>query len=386
MTEEVEPVETRSPPAGRGSHGSGVDARHTVRLRGEVARNLSDAMGRATREGLKLGKAARPGDVFELVPPPELAKGVANGQLRAATPKRGDASVLIKNAKDGQIVGKADLMRVKPTPLDVLGPAAWQAMALATQQHYLAEIDERLEGIQAGVDEVLARMDDDRIGTLNHISDVAAKASLRLTTTGELSERRLDELQEEARRAGELWHQVKTTAQRKVEDYAAGKGKPGDAERDFAMLAHATRVLTQCSEVLLAVPRASRAELESAYQDEEDRLYPALPEFRDVCEGLLSASESWREKHQRYEAARPDNRLVRKLKLPAVKAGSAPGGFRVEVALKPRQAPLSETTVEQLRGLTNNAIEGPERLVAEIASDGVVLLGPSPETGIQRDS
>ncbi|MDQ3631358.1 MAG: hypothetical protein M3417_08865 [Actinomycetota bacterium] len=37
---------------------------------------------------------------------------------------------------------------------------------MATQQHYLVEINDKLEGVQKGVDEVLSRMDDDKLGTL----------------------------------------------------------------------------------------------------------------------------------------------------------------------------------------------------------------------------
>jgi hypothetical protein len=108
---------------------------------------MRDGIGRATREGLRVARDARPGDVFELVAPEQLAKGLKDGTLRHATPGSGDASVLIQNAKDGRFAGRADLRDVKPRAVGVLGPAAWQALALATQQHYLAEISSKLEGI-----------------------------------------------------------------------------------------------------------------------------------------------------------------------------------------------------------------------------------------------
>jgi hypothetical protein len=79
--------------------------------------------------------------------------------------------VLVKNAKSGRIAGNADLKRVKP---NLIGPAVWQAMAVATQQHYLVEIFGKLEGIKAGVHEILARLDDEIDGRLNHLEEIGS--------------------------------------------------------------------------------------------------------------------------------------------------------------------------------------------------------------------
>ena len=65
--------------------------------------------------------------------------------------------------------------QIKPSPAEVLGPAAWQAMALATQQHYLAEISAKLDGIQQGIDELKKLHTDDRIGSLKHLGKLAAR-------------------------------------------------------------------------------------------------------------------------------------------------------------------------------------------------------------------
>src|SRR4051812_41387718 len=78
-----------------------VDRLHAVHISGDAAREMSDTLGRASREGLRLTRAARPGDIFEVVPPKHLAEGIKNGTLRAANPQSGDASVLVMNVKTG---------------------------------------------------------------------------------------------------------------------------------------------------------------------------------------------------------------------------------------------------------------------------------------------
>jgi hypothetical protein len=87
---------------------------------------------------------------FRLVPSEQASKGLADGSLRWATGKKGDASVLIKDKATGRIAGHGQLQKARPSPAKVLGPAAWEAMAMATQQHYLVEINDKLQCIERG--------------------------------------------------------------------------------------------------------------------------------------------------------------------------------------------------------------------------------------------
>jgi hypothetical protein len=315
--------------------------------------------------------------VFELVPPKDLAAGIRDGTLRMATPKRGDASVLVKNVKNGHIAGKSDLHHVKPTALGLVGPAAWQAMALATQQHYLAEISEKLDGIKAGVDEVLARLDDDRIGALNDISELAADAQAAARRDGRLSGGRTDDLRRAAADAKRLWHQIATTVRRQLGQYREGKLAAADVEQSFAMLTHATRVLAQCSDALVAVPHGTAAELQAAVAEEQDRLHPALPEFFGLCGELLEASGDWRESHDEYEASRPKNRVARRLRVPPVDIKRHKGRLDIDVRFRPEQEPVAHEREEHLRGLIGSGTSGPVALVVEVEPEGRVLLGPA---------
>lgn len=363
-----------------------IDRERAVCIAGDAAEEMCDALGRATREGLRLARKARSGDVFEIVPPKDLAAGIREGTLRAATPKRGDASVLVKNVKDGRIVGKSDLRQVKPTALDLVGPAAWQAMALATQQHYLAEISAKLDGIKAGVDEVLARLDDDRIGALNDFSDLAAKAQAAARRDGRLSEGRTNDLRRAAVDAKRLWHQIETTARRRLVQYREGKLAAAELEHTFAMLTHATRVLAQCSDALVAVPYGTAAELQAAVEEEQDRLHPALPEFFGLCGELLEASNEWRTRHDEYEAGRPKNRVARRLRVPPVDIKRHKGRLDIDVRFRPEQQPLAHEQEEQLRGLVGSGPSESVALVVEVQAEGTVLLGPAQPGAARPDS
>ena len=355
-----------------------VDRTHAVRLTGDASRRMRDGLGDAVREGFRIARDARPGDVFELVPPEKLAKGIKEGTLRAAKPARGDASVLVKNVKDGRIAGRSDLRKVKPQAMSVLGPAAWQAMAMATQQHYLAEISEKLEGIQQGVDELKELHSDDRIGKLKAISGLAARVQAAAERDRKLAPHQLDQLRHKTTDAEEVWNQALTTARRHVEQYEAGEAKPEDVTKSFAMLAYAIQVLGQCSSALMALPYATEGELEAVLAEEHDRLYPTLPEFLKLCDQLLHASEHWEAKQLEYDARRPKNPVARTLHLPPMELRLSEG-FKFEVHPKPKRKPLAAEETERLRGLVAGATE-PPLLVAEVDEDQTVLLGPAEAT------
>ena len=352
-----------------------VDRAHAVSLRDEAARQMRDGIGRATREGLRMARGPRPGDVFELVASEHPAKGLKDGTLRYATPARGDASVLIMNAKGPGIAGKADLRDVKPTAVSVFGPAAWQALALATQQHYLAEISSKLEGIQAGVDEVLARMDDKIIAALKDISESAAQARQAVERDGKLGTRRLADLRDDAKEARRLWFETAETARRQLDDYRAGKLGAERVEQSFAMLMHATRVLAQCSDTIVAVGYSTADEIQEVLAEERARIYPAIPQLLELCETAAAISDEWQTKNDDYEALRPKNKIARRLPLPVVRVTQDEHATSLILRRRPKQQPLTDAAVDRVRALAGG-VPATQRLVVEIAADGSVLLGP----------
>jgi len=366
----------------RAPDGVQVNPSHAVRVSGSAAAEVCDALSHVVREGRRLAKGARPGDVFELVPPDALKEGIRNGTLRAATPGRGDASVLIKNTKTGRIAGKSDLQRVKPTAASVIGPAMWQAMALATQQHYLVEISTKLDGVKAGVDEVLARLNDDRIGSINHLGEVAADAQARILHQGTLSPERTVELRKAADSAKLLWHQIHVTSRRRLERYRDGTASQEDMEQEFAMLARVTHVLVQCSDALVSVPKSTSADLAAAVDEEQDRLHPAIPEFLAFCDDVLEASEKWGTAQSLYESSRPRNRVARRLRVPPLHLKHSDGEFGLTMRSRPAQAQLPQSEEEHLRGLLSTGIQTEATLLVEVTDGGDLLIGSGPGTAV----
>ena len=113
--------------------------------------STSDVLAQVGRAGGAVAKVAGAETVYRIVPSNEMAKGIAGNPQRYANSTKGDASVLIKDAATGRIRGHAALEKTGPGSAAMLGPVAWQAMAIVTQQHFLNEINGRLAKIETGI-------------------------------------------------------------------------------------------------------------------------------------------------------------------------------------------------------------------------------------------
>ena len=140
---DVERVSSITPPS----------AGRSVMLSKEQAGPVLDLLGRASRPlvGIPARKHAAKG-LYRLAPQGELAEGLKKHGHRYATPSSGDASAQVLD-KRGKFAGRADLKAAGPSMTKLIGPAAWQVMAMATQQHYLVEISGKLSAIDSKLDE-----------------------------------------------------------------------------------------------------------------------------------------------------------------------------------------------------------------------------------------
>jgi len=270
---------------------------------------------------------------------------------------------LVKDVKTGKIAGQQDLVKNGVKVTKVLGPAAWQAMALATQQHYLAEIDAKLETLQTRVDEVLAMQHDERAGTSEYLIANADAAREALNTRGDLRRDERDELRADANRAKEHWLKLRETAKRKIDEYETGAASSAEVEHAFGVLVQGTRALTRMSEVLAGLPHDTAEELEQTLDRESHRLEPVLPTMQELSGRLVKASAKWDgdalvhfEHRSRGIAARGARKVLRK----------APA--------KPKQNPVDSKFAWRCGLIASSAPPGPDALVLTTEADGSTTI------------
>jgi hypothetical protein len=338
-----------------------ADAGHAVTLRGDAARDLRDALGSAVVKGSRLGRRATE-RTYRLVPSEKTAQGLRDGTLRWATAKNGDASVLIKDKATGRIAGQGSLKAARPSPAKLLGPAAWEAMAMATQQHYLVEINGKLEGIVRGVDEVLARMDDDKRGTLQDVDAAARFLRTRLAEGNPPSHARRTEFRAEVRDVDRVWHQLCERMGRHLAGYRRGDLPADRVEESWAMLLHATQVLGSTSALLTELPYDTVGELEEATTEERTRILDAVEVIRGFADELHTAHLDWAAKKAEYDLRRTWN--------PARHAVRA---VRRTRAVKPAQGPIDDITAWRASQLSAPS-RLPAALLVSVRRDGAVTV------------
>jgi hypothetical protein len=198
-----------------------IDDRPFVRLTGEAAVALRGTLGEPVKKKMLARKAAEvTEDTYRVVVSPEQAKALKEGTQVWAKPGKGDVSLRLRDAATSKPMPEARLEKVgdsakaaaRPSVTKVLGPAAWEAMAMATQQHYLVEINDKLEGIATNIEEVLQRLDDDERGTLSHVAKTVEDSHARLADHGALSSGRVDEPQRSSAEAIHAPSSSKTAA------------------------------------------------------------------------------------------------------------------------------------------------------------------------------
>src|SRR5262245_45752804 len=246
--------------------------RRVVNLTGEAALAVRNTLGEPAKKGMLARKAAAlTEETYRIVLDPTQQKALREGTQRFAVPGKGDASLRLKDVKTGGSMPEARLEKVgdpakaaTPSVTKVLGPVAWEPMAMATQQHYLVEISDKLEGIASGIEELLERDDDDKRGTLVHVDNTVARSRERLEEHGSLSASRVQELRDGARDAGRVWHQLRGRFRRHLTGYGEGETSREEVERSWELLLHATRVMTAASGLLTSLPFETVEELENA--------------------------------------------------------------------------------------------------------------------------
>jgi hypothetical protein len=294
-------------------------AKRAVTLTGEAAIAVRKTLGEPAKKLMLARKAAPVEETYRIVLNPTQRKALQDNTQRFAIPGKGDASLRLKDVKTGKSMPEARLEKVtdsaktaKPSVTKVLGPVAWEAMAMATQQHYLVEISHKLEGIASGVEELLERDDDDKRGTLVHVDNTVARSRERLEEHGSLSASRIEELRDGARDASRVWHQLRGRFRRHLTGYGEGETSREDVERSWELLLHASRVMTAASGLLTSLPFATVEELENAQFEERERVLDALADLQELAYEFAAWHLEFRDQAFKWDTYGSRNPLVRR--------------------------------------------------------------------------
>jgi hypothetical protein len=303
---------------------------------------------------------------------PEQQKALSKGTQRFANPGKGSATLRLRDAATGKPVTEARLEKVgpaavgaKPSPAKVLGPVVWEAMAMATQQHYLVEIDKKLDGIAKGVDEVLAREDDRTLAIFREVHDIVRDSRERFDAGDELSSARVQELHRLAGDARREWHLLHQRTRRLLNEYRNGDTEREKVQEAWELLWVATEVLVEVSGLLTSLPCASIEDLLAASGEEHDRVVAAVDDIRELATDLhaahLQCRSDWMQ-WRLYGSRNPITNRVRAIR-------------EQPVLTKPAQQAFGHDLARQLRELITPVAE-PEAMLVTINANGTVEVVP----------
>jgi hypothetical protein len=341
----------------------------TGRAAEELRRNLPEPAKRKM-----LGRKAKQvtEETYRIVLSPEQQKLLNERKIRFAKPGKGNATVRLRDAATSKPVPEASLERVepgamvaKPSPAKVLGPVVWEAMAMATQQHYLVEIDKKLDGIAKGVDEVLAREDDRTLAIFREVRDIVRDSRERLDAGDELSSARVQEMHTLASDARREWHVLYQRTRRLLTEYMNGDTEREKVQGAWELLWVATEVLIEVSGLLTSLPYASVEDLLAASREEHDRVVDAVDDIRELAADMHGAHLQWRFDWLEWQAHGSRNPIKNRVR--AIR--------RQPVLTKPAQHDLGYDLARQLRELLTPVAE-PEAMLVTVKADGSVDVVP----------
>lgn len=341
----------------------------------------ANALREAATTGKKgLGRAFnRSGDdamAVVLEPTKETAKQLKAGTAYLTKAKDKGADQVLAQARDaktGDIVENISFKAPKhPTKAAQAGKAAgagaavaWQAMAIATQQHYLVEISGKLDSIEQGVSEIIKRQLNDKAANLATTEEDLARVEEHIRQGAELTDNDRQDVQEWHREARHI-HNAAIKEVRAIWDDP--KRDTAEALPDLVLADHAVRVAARCSATLLRMPYKSSKTQETDFWHYAAMTKQAMSGVDDLItyldQELTTRDQEWRE----YQVGRPKRKPKQAWNL-------GPG------RIKPLHAGPQQPKFEGLRNLSSghrNWIKQRVRLAAtpiELPSAIVVIEG-----------
>jgi hypothetical protein len=229
--------------------GTALEAGRSVVLSRRDAGELVECVGAGAKVGWVFRRRRAVEGLYRIVPGDELREGLASGGFRYAVPSSGDASVQVLDSR-GKFAGRAELRSAAgPSAMKLIGPAAWQAMAMATQQHYLVEISGKLAAIDGKLDELIARDEDLKLSGSLKARALAAAVQATLSAGDLVTPQRRDELGALLRRVDDDWRELWVRTDRLLKSYQLAESDQEAAARvdvSWSQLLRATQAPWRC--------------------------------------------------------------------------------------------------------------------------------------------
>ncbi len=305
MSEHLLPHEDAPVPEARLTRGNDL-GRPAVPLPPGAAESLREfARMPEVRKGLgRLAGRKEPWAVV-LDPSKDTRKALEAGELvLTKTKKGGQLLPQARSVKTGQVAENIPVKGAAPAPKGAKAAKAatagaavvWQAMAIATQQHYLVEISGRLSNIERGVAEVIDRHVADKASELETTEDALELVEEHISSGNPLTDTERQDVR--------AWHKsAHTTCDAQVRQVGKilddQERDSADALPDLLVADRAAQIAARCAAALLRMPLETPQKHLAQFWHYSDLTQELLDEvnelFTRLTDALADSLTAWRE-------------------------------------------------------------------------------------------
>lgn len=305
MSEHLLPHEDAPVPEARLTRGNDL-GRPAVPLPPGAAESLREfARMPEVRKGLgRLAGRKEPWAVV-LDPSKDTRKALEAGELvLTKTKKGGQLLPQARSVKTGQVAENIPVKGAAPAPKGAKAAKAatagaavvWQAMAIATQQHYLVAISGRLSNIERGVAEVIDRHVADKASELETTEDALELVEEHISSGNPLTDTERQDVR--------AWHKsAHTTCDAQVRQVGKilddQERDSADALPDLLVADRAAQIAARCAAALLRMPLETPQKHLAQFWHYSDLTQELLDEvnelFTRLTDALADSLTAWRE-------------------------------------------------------------------------------------------
>lgn len=174
---------------------------------------------------------------------------------------------------------------------------AWQALAIATQQHYLVEISARLENIEQAIGHVLGHLEAADLGRLKAVSEGLALIDSHLGQDIPLDAHYRERLIDWHTQVREIAHAAVERASRDLD----GR-EPETALKDLLVADRSAALASQCVNAILRVPASDPRIPLAEFWHYGDLTQVMLDDIADMLSRIRESYEARRQLWEHFDA------------------------------------------------------------------------------------